>query len=280
MDYDKNQLEFYTTPEYPASDIRKCQMKSLEMMKIIVNILEKHNIQYMLAHGTLLGAIRHKGFIPWDDDCDIFVFDEQYAQAIQILRRELPEDMLPHNRMVDPIYWCKWTKVRDLKSDAEESLWKIDNKLKYHGVCIDVLRVTSLTKGQYKTRKLVQKIKNAKSARKQKFKGTKGQTLWKRTKSGLKCMIYLMYYNLVLLGLKLYQWAMPQKMMYANLDTIIEASFKKKDVFPLREYTFEDTVGMGPKNVDHVLKGLYGDYMSVPPVEKRCPHYASIRFFD
>ena len=58
---DKNGIEFYTTESYSIEDIEKTQKKSVEMMSVIVNIFEKHGIDYMIAHGTLLGLIRHTG---------------------------------------------------------------------------------------------------------------------------------------------------------------------------------------------------------------------------
>lgn len=274
------EIEFVTTEEYTKEDIKKVQQKSLEMMKKIIEIFDRNHIEYMVAHGTLLGAIRHKAFIPWDDDCDLFVFDHQYAQAIELLRREIPGDMLVHNKRTDPIYWCKWSKIRDLKSDAVESLWKIDNKMKYHGVCIDILKVTSLTRGQYKVRKDKELVKKSIRREKKRFRKSKGKSFFVRVKALGRKLLFTTYLRMKLVGLKMVELFHPKKMLYANLDTIIEASFAKKDVFPLKEYPFEDTLVKGPKNVDAVLRGLYGDYMALPPVEKRVPHYSSITFYE
>ena len=81
-------IDFPEVPGYPKETLKKVQGRLLEMAKSICSILEKNDIPYMLAVGTLLGAVRHQGFIPWDDDFDIFIFDDVYEDAIKCLRKE------------------------------------------------------------------------------------------------------------------------------------------------------------------------------------------------
>ena len=61
---------------YTQEDVKKVQKRLLEMAVVIRDILEAHQIPYFITYGTLLGAVRHKGFIPWDDDFDLYLFDE------------------------------------------------------------------------------------------------------------------------------------------------------------------------------------------------------------
>ena len=78
-------LDFPTTPEYTKEDIKVVQKELLKMGKAVCDILEKNQIPYFIALGTLLGAVRHQGFIPWDDDFDLFLFDNSYEKAINCL---------------------------------------------------------------------------------------------------------------------------------------------------------------------------------------------------
>ena len=71
---------------YTQEDIRKVQQCLLRMAKEIAGVLEGNGIQYFIAYGTLLGAVRHQGFIPWDDDLDFYLFDDSYDRAIELLR--------------------------------------------------------------------------------------------------------------------------------------------------------------------------------------------------
>ena len=98
--------------------LRQAQLVMLRMLKIIDYICRKHDISYWMCSGTLLGAVRHKGFIPWDDDLDICMIREDYERFVKIAVNEFPEDMMLQTRETDPHYHylplpCK---VRDKKS--------------------------------------------------------------------------------------------------------------------------------------------------------------------
>lgn len=277
MDIKSEALDFVTTEKYTKEDVKKVQEKSIELLKKIVEIFDRYNIEYIVAHGTLLGLIRHQGkYIPWDDDCDLFVFDWCYPRAIEILRRELPEDMIVHNKRTDPIYWCNWTKIRDAHSDAEESLWKIDRKFRFHGICIDLLRATPSTTGEYK------KIRFERKMRKRRDKIAKIRKSKKNISASTKIRwkIGTLYYKILHVFYKFWCFFDRTKIIIANKDTVIETTFKLKDVFPLKKYVFEGVDVLGPKNPDGVLKSMYGDYMKLPPLEKRLPHFSKVQFFD
>ena len=72
------------------SDIRSVQLRELEILKVFQDICSRHNLRYFAIGGTCLGAVRHKGFIPWDDDVDVAMPYEDYAKFKAIARTELP----------------------------------------------------------------------------------------------------------------------------------------------------------------------------------------------
>lgn len=80
--------------EYKVTqDLKKIWMVGLDILFELDKVCKKHNLKYFLLWGSLLGAIRHKGFIPWDDDFDFFLFEDTYQKAMEVLEKELPEDM-------------------------------------------------------------------------------------------------------------------------------------------------------------------------------------------
>lgn len=79
--------------EFPKATgrLRQCQLADAELLRLVHETLEKHGLSYWLDYGTLLGAVRHKGFIPWDDDLDICMTREEYDRAVPILKKELSQ---------------------------------------------------------------------------------------------------------------------------------------------------------------------------------------------
>ena len=77
-----------------GSTLRKAQLRMLDILVAIDKICRENNIKYWIDYGTLLGAVRHKGFIPWDDDIDICVLDEDYPKVREAMIRELPNNFV------------------------------------------------------------------------------------------------------------------------------------------------------------------------------------------
>ena len=71
--------------------IKQVQAANLKVLKAVDHICRKHGIHYLLDAGTLIGAVRHKGFIPWDDDVDIAFMRKDYEHFIKVAKKELPE---------------------------------------------------------------------------------------------------------------------------------------------------------------------------------------------
>ena len=76
-----------------GSTLRKAQMRMLDILLVVDKIFRKHHIEYWLDGGTLLGAVRHGGFIPWDDDLDINVRVSDISRIRKVLQSELPKNL-------------------------------------------------------------------------------------------------------------------------------------------------------------------------------------------
>lgn len=120
-----------------GSLLRQQQLRMLEILLEVDRICKKHHIQYWLSSGTLIGAARHKGFIPWDDDLDIEMLWPDYQRLMKVLPKELPETMALQSQDTDPNYFFFYAKVRDRRSHLEEST-RYDRVWREQGIYIDI----------------------------------------------------------------------------------------------------------------------------------------------
>ena len=120
-----------------GNDLTTIQHRGLEILLEIDKLCVKHNIKYFLASGTLLGAVRHKGFIPWDDDVDIMMLREDYDRFLGIAGTVLPEKYFVQTNQSDPEFPFGFARIVDTHSRFAGS-----PTVKYvTGLCLDVFPV-------------------------------------------------------------------------------------------------------------------------------------------
>ena len=104
-------MEFNTYNAENNSELRKLQLTILDIIKLFARICEKNNLRYFMVGGTMLGAIRHKGFIPWDDDVDMGMPRPDYEKFLAIVQKELPEGYAFRNYKSDPDYRRYFSRI-------------------------------------------------------------------------------------------------------------------------------------------------------------------------
>lgn len=265
LSFTQEELAFPSTEEYPKADIERVQARLLEMADAIIGILDAHGIDYMITYGTLLGAVRHKGFIPWDDDFDIFLFDEDYEHALEVLRAELPSDMVVHDGKNDPIYWPYWARVRDLNSETYAVLYPKDNAYQYRGINFDLYPLERIKKSHARQTVIEHNIDYFRKICRAGFisEAERDEKVAALTKE-------LDELNAVASDTdeEIYQ--------YCDWYEVEDDS----ELFPLVEYEFEGRVFKGPADFDAALRKMYGDYLALPAYEDRKPHYTWVKFND
>lgn len=131
---------------------RKLQLKILEMVKDVDEVCKKNHIEYYLAYGSCLGAVRHGGFIPWDDDFDITLKFKDYKKFIEACKKDLdPEKYFVQTLDTDPNYYLSFAKIRNIQTTLIEENNKYEKMV--NGVYIDVFPLVG-----YPTNKLKQLI--------------------------------------------------------------------------------------------------------------------------
>ena len=254
-----------------GSLLRRQQMRMLEILVEVDKICKKHNIRYWLSSGTLIGAMRHNGFIPWDDDLDIEMMRSDYLRLMEVLPSELPEWLALQNDETDPNYFFFYAKVRDRRSRMLEQN-NYDRQWKEQGIYIDIFPMEQhpiwLHKLTEKTVGHMYKI---------------WRTSTDDTKAIRKVRRIFDFNNRWLFPF--FRAVLPLFTFHASLLTSgMGIPFHNRryldEIFPLTTHVFEGHEFPVPYHADAHLRHLYGDYMQLPDLNKIAIHVGKLEFYD
>lgn len=242
----------------------------IEILDEIVKVCKKYDIKYSILFGTLLGAVRHKGFIPWDDDLDIGMTPEDYLKFLEVAPKELGKDFYLDDVKYNKNYYLWFAKVKKKNTifveDASRHMKKIDK-----AIFVDVFPFVNVDE---KDKNYIKKFK--------KFHFLQMMICAKNN-------MYNTFNGKILKVLSLpfsthYLTNKQKDLVFENKNSNskylacfgvlkIKNIFERSELFPLKEITFENRKYSCVKNADLYLKTVYGDYMQLPPEDKRVAHY-------
>ena len=248
-------------------NLRALQLRELEILKAIDRVCRKHNLHYWLDSGTLLGAVRHGGFIPWDDDVDICMPLEEIPRFMEVAKDELPEDFFVQTRETDPSCRQTYPKVRDAHSVIFESVDDLTAPYS-KGLFVDIFPMIDYPRI---SRKHIRKWAKG-YCRSNAILHKQHCYSWRSTAELFYFGMLRAYYGL--------RWNMACRLhpKGPHYGTIISCSGNgnmhlHSSVFPLTEIAFEGQQFLAPHDADAYLRDLFGDtYMQLPPEEQRQSH--------
>lgn len=254
--------------------LRKVQMVQLEIAKEIKRVCEENDIRYFLADGSFLGAVRHQGFIPWDDDMDMGMMRSDYEKFCRIAPEKLKPEYCLQTWYTDPNYGLPFGKVVKRGTVYLEN--KKSRKLRENGFYVDIFPFDYVPEDPMSREQLAAKllsiyrVKLMKSGYKPWME--ENRIVWKKR-------IGYLYYQLKALFVSQRELAKGYDALAVSPcdSTMVceQSALPRPDYYrsawigELADYTFEGETFKGPKEYDKFLTALYGDYMQLPPEDQR-----------
>ncbi len=255
--------------EPTSQQLERIKSIEFEMLKSFISVCESLHLTYYVLGGTLLGAVRHQGFIPWDDDIDIGMPREDYERFLKEGQAYLPEYYFIQSMDTEPEYIATFAKIRDSRTtfiEASVASFRIN-----HGVYIDIFPLDPYPDRchgwfDFKNNFLKLRIEAA-------YKGLKA-SLSTKIKRVVAFMLLPSLEKAVARRERLYR-----SVPHGNRMVNYGGAWGSKEIVPTswfgagKTLTFEGLKVNAPSEYELWLTQIYGDYMQLPPPEKRIPHH-------
>ena len=266
---------------YTEEELIKLRQIQMNIYREIKRICDNHNIQFVAIGGSAIGAVRHKGYIPWDDDLDIAMMREEYVRFLEYAKNEIGPNYFVQNIGTDKYYGNYFTKIRCNGTLFVQNIDKNDKS--HHGIFVDIFpidRVTDNVTEREKYRKKLMFVFQMYMAKCN--SGISGETA--SMKGKIKHFVRASLHVLLTFASKeklftkvdelsqIYNKAKPKTLMISVVFAMTGRCIEDDAVFPPVELPFEEDTMMVPHDIDRYLTHIFGDYMKLPPIEKRVNH--------
>ena len=257
---------------HPLEDgrLRQAQLKMLDMLKFIDKVCQKHGLDYWLEGGTLLGAIRHQGFIPWDDDLDISMPRESYEVFLKVAPTELPDHLYLQRAESEKGYFNMNVPLK-IRENHSRYLGRNERGVEpYHqGIYVDIFPYDKQPEAAWQRRlykqisKKILRLLFHKHAPLYLYSGHHGQLYRFLSQAFPKKFLEKILKSFI-------EKAKHRQSSYLGYgyDCLATSAFKEEDFYPLKTARFEDGEFKIPNNSDKILRSQFGDYTKLPPKHK------------
>ena len=272
--------------EYDPETLKHLQDVYLMMLKDFIKVCDENQIEYYLDGGSALGAVRHQGFIPWDDDIDIILFRDEYNRLIEILEK-LPQDKYELLSSKNKKCYCRLHSQWNLKGTKTEAYYDMNTDFTL-GICLDIFVLDNIPNDG-----LRKKIFSIKQTLIRKliwsYEITNSEAYISKNKERMGKILKIIFkiFRINFTKIKKINNNFIEKYRnencknVCNLCTTYELVSIPKNIFhPPKKVKFEDVEVNIPNDYDKYLKIIYGDnYMQIPPKEDRYNHiYNTVDF--
>ncbi len=278
------ELEKYDSPE-----LREIQDVCFKIFKAFAEVCEKHDIRYYMAYGTLLGTIRHKGYIPWDDDIDVWMPRLDFEKFLEIGQEELPQYVVEYYSVKNSKAFFRWKPGISIEDQSLKVEFDLDGVKKAGYPWIDILPMDGMPKSKI-GRKLdcfrfriwyaiisfpraanqgVLDLNNKSKAKRMLIKLNDKLGIGRRIDI-VRCFDHIKRFRM--------KYKFDEcEYVHGSTGVYTDKSVFRREWFDGNRYgSFEGLKVRIPQGTESILKSVYGDYMIPPPVEKRTQSHFTI----
>ncbi len=268
--------------KYDEDTLKRLKELNLVLLKEFIRICEDNDIEYFLDGGSAIGAVRHQGFIPWDDDMDIILFRDQYDKFMEVMKN-YKEDKFELISSTTKRDYVRWYSLFSLKG-TKAGVYYDRNTDFTVGIALDIFVLDNIPdnvirRGIFKIRwYILKKIIWL-------YEIANGDAYISKNKEKIGRFSRKLFKLFNINFSKLKRWGnnfindyRDEKTDYVtNLSTTYELEAFPKELFrPPKKVLFENIEVNIPHDYDTYLKMIYGEYKEVPPVEERYNHFYNI----
>lgn len=267
------------------TNIEKLHEADLAIVKEVINICDRNSLMYYMLGGTMLGAIRHKGFIPWDDDIDLGMPRKDYEKFLEIAPKELSERMRIVNYKTDSDYHYYITRIQDIETKVIEVRYEKEGKFTH--VSIDIFPLDGTPNNCFIRKLYCFRLMMHRAMMSLHYKDgidreRKRGFVEKAMLATLRILPTDRMFNAYKQKEKVDKILKRYDMCKSDFTGNMMGAYRTKELIPTvwygsnTFYEFEGIMMRGIAEYDKYLSRLYGDYMRLPPEDSRKVHFRII----
>jgi lipopolysaccharide cholinephosphotransferase len=242
-----------------GSILRKDQMMLLDVLNGFADVCKEHDIKWWMCSGTLLGAMRHGGFIPWDDDIDVAMYKKDYRRFLKVIKKWESDKFAFQSIQTDPEHTNVWGVFRYKK--LEEPSLSTRGMYGIDVFCIEKSSQFAAHMAKFFYKNMMHPTKYIKNAGIRQF---------------VKKVVKVINFGFLIPLTRVLGWINPKKQFHYELGSgFYDQPFYAENIFPLTQVEFEGIAFPSPGKPDEYLTALYGDWRKLPSEDqiKEAIHY-------